>query len=241
MLTLWTKKRIKYVMLWRCHAKFVPSAFTWRACALGLLFYNPCGFSVLRHWKKVLGCPWQGSFVGYEKMWVFLIWVSMPDVFPQCFRGCEYCVPLPLPGWFWWWMGNCSEKDRRKFPHLSTLHGMDDNDYFDLIFINLASLRIIEIRECSSFWKKLVPVMTLLTTGMASDVSLGCGFWSLMVCQWFEGQTAVLTLALLCGWCRGSCTITVMLSDAIRCLPCPSAWVYNPLKYSGCPFGTHFL
>lgn len=148
------QKRELSTWSWQCHAKLVLSAFTWCACTLGHLFYNPCGFSLLQHWKKVLGCPWQGSFVGYEKMWVFLIWVSMPDVFPQCFRGCEYCMPLPLTESLGWWMRSCREKDRRKFSHLSTLHGIDDNNYFDLIFINLASLRVIKIRGSAAVFER---------------------------------------------------------------------------------------
>lgn len=117
---------------------------TWLLCC-SLKIHKPRGFSLLHHWQKVLGCLWQGNFVGYEKIQVLLIWVSMPDVFPQCFRDCEYCMALPLAGWFWSRVGSCSEKDKRKFSHLSTLHGMGDNNYFDLIFTRLASLSILQI------------------------------------------------------------------------------------------------
>lgn len=71
--------------------------------------------------------------------------------------------------------------------------------------------------------------MPLLAIGMALEVSSGDEFWGSLVCQWFEGWPAVPTLVSRCGLCGGSGTCptesAVMLSDAIRWLLRPPAWV----------------
>lgn len=51
-------------------------------------------------------------------------------------------------------MGNCSEKDKRRFSHLSTLHGMNDNNYFDPIFTRLVPLASFKSLGAQQFLKE---------------------------------------------------------------------------------------
>ena len=138
---------------WSCQFSHKVCLRTWLLCC-SLKFYKPCGFSLLRCWKKCLVACDRVILWVMKKYWVLLIWVSVPDVFPQRSRSCENCVPLPLTGWFWCWMGSCSVKDKRKFSHLSTLHGTHDNNYFDLIFTRLASLSILQIGGSTAVFER---------------------------------------------------------------------------------------
>lgn len=167
------------------------------------------------------------------------MWVSMPDVFPQRFRGCEYCVSMPLAGWFWCWMGSSSEKDKRKFSHLRTLHGKDDITLIWLLpgLLLSASFKSVEVQQfLEETW----------ACNAASKFGNGLRSWLQIWVLRLIGVSVVWRLA--CNTNTGPvpwfvqglfwhlpAPSTVMLLDVIRCLLCPNCGYSPPVTLTFFP------